>query len=1108
MSENQCINSNTCTSDQDPTTDSCNPDDGYIRTRLYKTYSLTCSVLNADFNTYYYFPWEHHGNWPVGSQATLKCLPGYVLPKAYKPPVNLPTYDTSHITNNPNKWYRLDGYCGNQFKYNDNTPAECDPNSINPCCWNINGWGVCGPASNTYYENYFCKCVGCHDFRTSVPKFNLPALDFDKNTQTVDCVYDATDGGTWSPSPVKCEPSVCKDPNDLIPAGNTDLEIAYSPSTTINQYFETLAYYKCPLNTSIPDLLLDEMSFDYSNSFGIVPQINLTCGLDENWVVSGGPVGETCEGATGNEERCYSPIIPDCVDKNKYCSYPPMAPKNGKMIEMNRPLDDYLTVPSTTLYYYCPTPQWAFDYTYDTSLPSFYFTKNVNNITATCNDAGFWDVDYQIEGETCINKQPSGACEKLFIPECVDRNVYCSDLSTPTDSSRLILNQPNPLSEKVYSTKIELSCPEINWYFDYALPTPFISFYFSTNINKATFTCNQYGVWTVEGGLDGETCTDYISGDNDLDQSLLCSFLNVPACVDRTVRCSPPPNPVAKSDMVIIDRPNPNAMDEMGTVIEYSCPDRMHYFDYPVEEPFISFYYTTNIDYINVTCNLNGEWDVNGGQDGLTCDDTDSNSTELTCGPLSIPDCVDRTVYCVFPPASIAGGDITINQNPSPSYKKQSQCNWGRWFNANDNVGGKGDFEIITEINGKFGTMACANPDDIKARVKETKQEVPKQGGPQVYSKYDKINGFTCLNKDQTDGQCLDYEVSLCCPPGPENGTVLTLQCNVDDWYLDYKDLPFTTSIQITCTDNSTWITDTITTDFCRDGTQQCEFPKLPDCNDRTVLCLDKLPLPDDMIRTNLTTNETLHLQSIGAKYSYACLEDGFVIDMPGYPEEVLVECINPLNYFSDWKYELWREGIWTNYGNLTKCIDPLLCYDEIPDLPVDFTVSNNQTKDKPNVVNTTIQYMCSRNCKYIITVHDKLTIKILMEYFADWVFNIKDLYKNCDMEPENCEAQGFELIYTFDKSIDATNILNVTCEEGFRSDGLPDWVWRLDGFDFVKYMPSCFDPTYCEDDPPHVSNAIYNPPPKGTVRYKDGEQVTYICENPGITIPSNYCTD
>ena len=43
-------------------------------------------------------------------------------------------------------------------------------------------------------------------------------------------------------------------------------------------------------------------------------------------------------------------------------------------------------------------------------------------------------------------------------------------------------------------------------------------------------------------------------------------------------------------------------------------------------------------------------------------------------------------------------------------------------------------------------------------------------------------------------------------------------------------------------------------------------------------------------MQVNLTSNDTLHGYSLGAKYSYHCTEEGFVIDMRGYPEEVVVE--------------------------------------------------------------------------------------------------------------------------------------------------------------------------------------------------------------------------
>ena len=45
---------------------------------------MTCPAFEADFTTKFYFPWDFHGNFHVGSKATLKCLPGYVLPKQFK----------------------------------------------------------------------------------------------------------------------------------------------------------------------------------------------------------------------------------------------------------------------------------------------------------------------------------------------------------------------------------------------------------------------------------------------------------------------------------------------------------------------------------------------------------------------------------------------------------------------------------------------------------------------------------------------------------------------------------------------------------------------------------------------------------------------------------------------------------------------------------------------------------------------------------------------------------------------------------------------------------------------------------------------------------------
>ena len=89
-------------------------------------------------------------------------------------------------------------------------------------------------------------------------------------------------------------------------------------------------------------------------------------------------------------------------------------------------------------------------------------------------------------------------------------------------------------------------------------------------------------------------------------------------------------------------------------------------------------------------------------------------------------------------------------------------------------------------------------------------------------------------------------------------------------------------------------------------------------------------------------------------------------------------------------------------------------------------------------------------------------------------------------------------LVHSFNHFVNGSNRINVTCTKGKRSDGLPDWVWSEENYEFIGFMPKCFDPTYCLKDPPipRFENADYKIPSPGTLRYKDGEVVTYKCTN------------
>ncbi len=75
---------------------------------------------------------------------------------------------------------------------------------------------------------------------------------------------------------------------------------------------------------------------------------------------------------------------------------------------------------------------------------------------------------------------------------------------------------------------------------------------------------------------------------------------------------------------------------------------------------------------------------------------------------------------------------------------------------------------------------------------------------------------------------------------------------------------------------------------FCKDGGKSCPNPIFPQCQDRTVNCGLDLPVHETMIRTNLSTNFSETPSSLGAIYSFTCKKDGWLIQTPGYPEEVI----------------------------------------------------------------------------------------------------------------------------------------------------------------------------------------------------------------------------
>ena len=70
------------------------------------------------------------------------------------------------------------------------------------------------------------------------------------------------------------------------------------------------------------------------------------------------------------------------------------------------------------------------------------------------------------------------------------------------------------------------------------------------------------------------------------------------------------------------------------------------------------------------------------------------------------------------------------------------------------------------------------------------------------------------------------------------------------------------------------------------------------------------------------------------------------------------------------------------------------------------------------------------------------------------WVFDIPPLFHKCDFTPEECEAIGAVKLHEFNSSVHAPNTIFVTCEAGSRPDGLPDWTWYAEGYQFHRPIP------------------------------------------------------
>ena len=122
------------------------------------------------------------------------------------------------------------------------------------------------------------------------------------------------------------------------------------------------------------------------------------------------------------------------------------------------------------------------------------------------------------------------------------------------------------------------------------------------------------------------------------------------------------------------------------------------------------------------------------------------------------------------------------------------------------------------------------------------------------------------------------------------------------------------------------------------------------------------------MKRKRINSNFTEDSTEFGTTYLYSCTDDEYLLNIEGYPEAIEVECVEPDNYRTEWTYNSWKNGYWTNIDLIAKgCFDPDLCYDRPPLLPNDNSVSYNVSESYQALpIGSLVKYFCSEECKIL----------------------------------------------------------------------------------------------------------------------------------------------
>ena len=101
-----------------------------------------------------------------------------------------------------------------------------------------------------------------------------------------------------------------------------------------------------------------------------------------------------------------------------------------------------------------------------------------------------------------------------------------------------------------------------------------------------------------------------------------------------------------------------------------------------------------------------------------------------------------------------------MNSERSDFHIDFTACKWTRYFNR-DNQHYTGDHESLSKLRRDYPGQICSKPVKFEARTVQGHIPYHKTGEKLTVSL---THGLTCLNKDQRDRQCKNYEIRFCCP--------------------------------------------------------------------------------------------------------------------------------------------------------------------------------------------------------------------------------------------------------------------------------------------------------------------------------------------------------